>query len=366
MTAPPPETAAVPVSQTMKSALARLTKGDALTAAEVEAVFAPMMDGAADALQISALLALLAMRPATVEELFGVATVMRRHVLPIAAPENVIDTCGTGGVGSQLFNVSTTSAIVAAACGVPVAKHGNRGFTSVSGSSNFLEALGVTLQVDPDAQARSLREANICFAFAALHHPAMRHVAHVRQALGFATIFNLMGPLTNPAGARRQLVGAGSRQLAETLLQTLVRLGAVRVMVVSGADNNGRPICELSTAGPTDVALYDDGEIKTFRLMPDDVGLEMADIAALTVDGPVASAEMARGVLAGQKGPARDIVLLNSGAALWVGALADNIGQGAQKAAAAIDSGAAAETLHKWITISGGGDAPAAKSVTGL
>ncbi len=241
----------------MKELLGQLIHGTSLTSVQAESAFTDILEGTADPIQTASLLTLLAAREPTVEELCGAATVMRRHAVAIDAPENVIDTCGTGGNGSTFFNVSTTAAIVAAAAGVPVAKHGNRSITSRSGSSDVLRELGVNIETTPEQGARCLRECNICFAFAPRHHPAMRHVAAIRQALGIPTIFNLLGPLTNPAGARRQFVGTRSPALADKLLEVLVRLGAKRTMVVCGSDPHRGALCDISITGPTHVAEYD-------------------------------------------------------------------------------------------------------------
>src|SRR4051812_31920002 len=267
----------------MKELLAQLIHGTPLTFDQAQSAFTDIMDGATDPAQTASLLTLLAARGGgepTVEELQGAATVMRRHVIAIDAPENVIDTCGTGGVGSSLFNVSTTVAIVAAAAGVPVAKHGNRSITSRSGSSDVLRALGVNIETTPEQEANCLKIANICFAFAPRHHPAMRHVASIRQALGFSTIFNLLGPLTNPAGARRQVVGTRSAALADKLLAVLVRLGTQRTLVVAGPDPTLGPLCDISVTGPTHIAQYaaagaDESAISHFSLPPADLGIPL-------------------------------------------------------------------------------------------
>ncbi len=294
----------------------------------------------------------MAVRLATVDELEGLAQAMRKYVVPIPAPANVIDTCGTGGVGSRIFNVSTAAAIVAAACGAPVAKHGNRSVTSTSGSADVLRVLGVNIEAAPEVQARSLKEAGICFAFAPKHHPAMRYVAEVRKELGFSTTFNLVGPLTNPAGAKRQLIGVGDKVLVPRMLQVLCRLGAKRAMVVCGTDPSGTTLCELSIAGETYVSLFTGSEVREFTLGPDDVGLNASPLSGLQVDSAEESAEIICGILAGQKGGARDIVLLNAGAALWVAETVGNIREGIVRAAAAIDAGQAARTLAKLAEIS--------------
>ena len=347
----------------MKELLAQLIHGTPLTFAQAQSVFTDIMDGTADPAQLASLLTLLAAREPTVEELQGAATVMRRHVVAIDAPDDVIDTCSTGGTGSVFFNISTTVALVAAAAGVPVAKHGNRSITSRSGSSDVLRALGVNIETTPEQEARCLREANICFAFAPRHHPAMRHVAPVRQALGFATIFNLLGPLTNPAGARRQVIGTRTPALADKLLDVLIRQGVQRAMVVCGRDALSGVICDISVTGPSRIAQFDAGageadagNVRQYDVTPADLGLRQFESSDdLVIRSPEHSAEKIRAIL-GRKpdgmGAAREVVLANAAAALWVGGAADNLAEGAKKAAAAIDSGAAEETLRKLIALS--------------
>ncbi len=356
----------------MKDILAQLRGGKSLSAEQAEGVFARIMAGEAasgdsgggiDPAQVGALLTLLAVREPTVEELIGVSQVMRRHVVRIPVPEEmagrVIDTCGTGGVGSRIFNVSTTAALVAAACGVPVAKHGNRSITSRSGSSDVLRLLGVTVETTPEVEARCLREAGICFAFAPKHHPAMRHVAGIRQALGFATIFNLVGPLTNPAGARRQLVGVKSPELANKVLAVLVELGAERALVVNGraqgTDSAAEAaLCELSISGPTYVVGFDGKQGLKYTLTPEDVGLRTQGMEEMEIESAAESAALVRDVLEGRPGPARDIVLLNAAGALWVGGKVEELKDGVRLAAEAIGSGAARRVLERLAAVSRG------------
>lgn len=333
----------------MKTHLAKLLEGQCLTTAEAKSAFAQIMEGHGDPAQVGALLALLAIREPSVEELVGVAQVMREKVVPISAPEGVIDTCGTGGLGSRIFNVSTTAALVAAACGVPVAKHGNRSVTSRSGSSDVVRLLGVNVEASPEIEAKCLREANICFAFAPKHHPAMRHVAAIRQALGFATIFNLIGPLTNPAGARRQLVGVKSPRLADKVLAVLVKLGAQRAMVVNGRDIGQGGLCELSISGPTYVASFDGKQTRQAEIQPEEAGLHPHPMAELEIATPEESAELVRSVLKGERardGGPREIVLLNAAGALWVAGKAETLAAGVMLAAQAIDSGGAMRALE--------------------
>jgi len=351
----------------MKDLLAQLIRGTPLTCAQAESAFTDIMDGTADPVHTAGLLSLLAAREPTVEELHGAATVMRRHVIAIDAPEDVIDTCGTGGTGSPLFNISTTVALVVAAAGVPVAKHGNRSITSRSGSSDVLRVLGVNIETTPAQAARCLKEAGICFAFAPRHHPAMRHVAPIRQALGFATIFNLLGPLTNPAGACRQVVGTRSAALADKLLDVLVRLGARRAIVVSGSDPHMGSLCDISVTGPTHVADYDGvlddsfgdaggggGVTRRYTLTPEELGLRSyANSDELVIRSPEDSARLIRALLARQLGgAAREIVLANAAAALWVGGGAATLKAGVTRAAEALDSGAAEKTLARLVALS--------------
>ena len=336
----------------MKDILARLAAGQTLSEDQACGAIEQIMAGHAQTAQIGAFLAMLATREPTVEELVGAARVMRKMAVRVAAPDMVIDTCGAGGTGSRLFNISTTAAIVAAACGVPVAKHGNKAVTSRSGSSDVLGELGVRVDAAPEAQAACLAAAGICFCFAPLHHPAMANVGQVRQALGFATIFNLMGPLTNPAGARRQLAGVPRLGLVDKMLQVLVRLGALRAIVVCGTDPQEGNLCELSIGGTSRVGMYDGGELRSFDLEPKDVGLKSTSMQTCRVNSAAESAQIVRDVLAGKKGPPRDLVLLNAGAALWVGQKAESIREGLRIAAKAIDSGRASQTLDLLVTTS--------------
>ncbi len=342
----------------MKDVLARLAAGQTLTEDQTRDAIEQIMSGNALPAQIAAFLALLTARQPTVDELVGAAQVMRNMAVRVAAPDMVIDTCGAGGAGSRLFNVSTTAAIVAAACGVPVAKHGNKAFTSRSGSSDVLAELGVRVDAQPQTQAACLAGAGICFCFAPRHHPATANVSQVRQQLGFTTIFNLMGPLTNPAGARRQLAGVPRIPLVDKMLQVLVRLGSVRAIVVCGTDPDEGFLCEISIGGPSRIGMYDGGELRSFDLEPKDVGLKAVSMEACRVTSAADSAKIVRDVLNGKKGPPRDLVLINAGAALWVGQKADSIRDGLRIAAKAIDTGRATQTLEKLIFVSNGHPSP--------
>lgn len=340
----------------MKHLLHQLLHHTPLTAEQSESAFASIMDGLADPFQTASLLTLLALREPTADELFGAALVMRRHVVAIDAPDNVIDTCGTGGVHSHFFNISTAAAIVAAACGVPVAKHGNRSFTSRSGSSDVLRALGVNIDTTPEQQAACLREANICFAFAPKHHPAMKHAAAIRQALGFSTLFNLLGPLTNPAGARRQVIGTRSPELANKILDVLIRLGVDRALVLSGTDSHAGPLCEISITGATHIAQFDAVTGTThYSISPADLHLPSYDNSdSLSITSAEESARLIQSLFDGNVThlAARHIVIANSAAALWVGGAVDTLPEGTKRATAAIDFGAARATLETLIASS--------------
>jgi anthranilate phosphoribosyltransferase len=293
--------------------------------------------------EIGLLLTALAAKGETVDEVAGAAMAMRRHMTPIRSRHaEVLDTCGTGGGGSKMFNVSTTAAIVAAAAGVPVAKHGNRSITSRSGSADVLAELGVNINASVAQVEACLNELGICFCFAPLMHPSMKHVAAVRKRLGIRTIFNILGPLVNPAGACYQLLGAGRPELRPLLAGAMARLGTKRTLVVSGQDGLG----DVTLTGITNVTEVTAAGTREFTWQPEDFGLERRSLDSLSVDGPQASAAVIRGVLAGQRGPARDTVILNAAAGLTAAGLTTEPKSAAIVAAAAIDTGAA-ETLLK-------------------
>ncbi len=294
------------------------------------------------------MLAALATKGETVEEIAGAAQAMRDKVTPIHCETDCIDTCGTGGDGISTFNVSTTAAIIAAAAGATVAKHGNRTNTRASGSAEVLAALGVNIEADVAVVEQCLRETRIAFLFAVKLHPAMKHAAPVRKALGIRTIFNLLGPLTNPAGAARQVVGVPQAELTETLAEVFRQLGAIRAMVVHGMDG----LCDLTISGPTKVSELSEGSVSTYLITPEDAGLPRGRLEDLTVDSPEASAEAVRAILDGREGPQRDHALLNAAAAILVAGLAGDLKSAAAKAAEAIDSGAARDVLQRWCQVS--------------
>lgn len=331
----------------LKPVLGRLAAGTTLTQDEAEAAFDIIMSGDATPAQMGAFLMALRIRGETVDEITGAARIMRAKALRIEAPPDAIDTCGTGGDASGTYNISTGAALVAAACGVPVAKHGNRALSSRAGSSDVLGALGVNLDADIGSVQRALWEIGICFLMAPRHHGAMRHVAGARVELGTRTIFNLLGPLSNPAGARRQLMGVFARHWVEPLAHVLANLGTERAWIVHGSDG----LDELTTTGPSFVAELRDGEVRSFELLPEDAGLRRARPEELKGGDPEVNAAAMRAMLAGQAGPFRDVVLLNSAAALLVAGRADDLRAGVALAADAIDSGRARQVLDELVRI---------------
>jgi len=331
----------------LRGLLAEVATGRPLTMEEARHAFDIMMSGDATPAQMGALLMGLRVRGETVDELTGGALAMRAKMVKVSAPEDAIDTCGTGGDASGTYNVSTAAGLVIAACGVPVAKHGNRALSSRSGSADVLRALGVDIDAEVDVVERAIREAGIGFMMAPRHHGAMRHVAGPRVELGFRTIFNLLGPLSNPASTRRQLMGVFAEQWVEPLARVLGRLGVARAWVVHGADG----LDELSTTGPSKVAALADGKVETFEVTPEAAGLARTTLDALRGGDAETNATALRAVLDGVPGPYRDIVLLNSAAALVVAGLAEDLGGGVAHAAEAIDSGNAKRVLSALIEI---------------
>lgn len=328
-----------------RSLLAHLAAGETLTESQSERAFEIMMSGDATPSQMGAFLMALRVRGETVEEITGAARVMRAKALRVAAPPDAIDTCGTGGDASGTFNISTAAALVVAGCGVPVAKHGNRALSSKTGSAEVLSALGVNIDADMTVVEKSLRDPGIGFLMAPRHHGAMRHVAGTRVELGTRTIFNLLGPLANPAGARRQLLGVFSRQWVEAQAHVLANLGSERAWVVHGSDG----LDELTTTGKSYVAELRGGVVRTFEIEPEDAGLPRATPEALKGGEAAVNATAIRRLLEGEPGPFRDIVLLNSAAALIVADRADGLREGVELAAESIDSGKARNTLFNLI-----------------
>ena len=327
----------------------KLTRREDLTVDEASAAMAEVMEGRAAPAHIAGFLIGLAMKGERPAEIVGLARTMRARAVRMSKrPEAVFDTCGTGGDRAGTFNISSCAAIVVAACGVRVAKHGNRSVSSRSGSADVFEALGVRVTATPAVVERCLAEAGIGFFFAPTFHPSMRHAAQARRELGVRTAFNLLGPLTNPAGATRQLVGVPRPEFTELLARALMGLGSERAWVVHGADG----IDEISTTGYTKVSECRNGSVNTFYLHPADVGVPKAAADALKGGDAHENAAIIEGVLAGGRGPARDIVLLNAGAALFIAGAASSVEDGIARASQALDRGEAKRTLERMVALS--------------
>lgn len=336
--------------QRFRQLVGKVATGAPLSFDEAREAFAIMMSGDATPAQIGGFLIGLRVRGETVDEIHAGATVLRERMRRIRAPQNAIDTCGTGGDAAGTYNISTAAALVVAAAGVPVAKHGNRGLSSRSGSSDVLQALGVDIDAPFERIEQAIEEAGIGFMMAPRHHGAMRHVAGPRVELGTRTIFNLLGPLANPAGVRRQVMGVFAAEWIEPLARVLGMLGAERAWVVHGRDG----LDELSISGPTAVAEWTGSEVRLFEVVPEDAGLARSRLEDLKGGDPTHNAEAIRAVLAGVKGPFRDAVLLAAAAALVVAGKVGDLREGAMLAAEAIDSGRAERVLEKLIRITAG------------
>jgi len=328
------------MSDAFKPLLAKLADGATLNEEDAEQFFAACLRGEPTPAQVAAAVTAIRLRGETVNEIAACARAMRAAAIHLDHPYDVIDVCGTGGDGLHTLNISTAVGFVAAGGGLKVAKHGNRAITSKSGTADVLAALGVNIEATLEQQRRALDEAGICFLFAQAHHGAMRHVSPIRQQLGFRTIFNLLGPLSNPAGARRQVVGVPSLRFVEPIARALGQLGAIRAWSVHGAG-----LDELTTTGETEVAEWRDGHVTLFRITPEAVGLPRAALADITGGAPEYNARALAELLDGAKGPYRDIVLLNAAAAFLVADKAETLSDGIGLAAQAIDSGAARRAL---------------------
>ncbi len=334
----------------LKSYIAKAANGEPLTQDEARAAFDVMMSGEATPSQIGGFLMALRVRGETVPEIAGAVSTMRAKMLPVEAPADAIDIVGTGGDASGSYNVSTCAAFIVAGAGVPVAKHGNRALSSKSGAADTLAALGINIEAGPETIAACIREAGLGFMFAPAHHSAMRHVGPSRVELGTRTMFNLLGPLSNPAGVKRQLVGVFAPQWVEPLAHVLNDLGSEVVWVV-----HGDGLDEMTTTGPTSVAELRDGKVRTFEVTPDDAGLATATPADLKGGDAEHNAKALKAVLEGAAGPYRDISVLNAAGALIVAGKAEDLKEGAQLAADAIDSGAARAALDKLVAVSNAG-----------
>lgn len=324
----------------VKSLLAALVDGKVLSDADAHAFFAACLRGEPTPAQVAAAVTALRIRGETVGEIAAFATAMREAAVTLEHPWDVIDTCGTGGDGQHTFNISTAAALVLAGAGLKVAKHGNRALSSKSGSSDVLSVLGVNLQASQKQQLRALESAGIAFLFAPAYHGAMRHVGPVRAEIGFRTVFNLLGPLSNPARARRQVMGVYDPRLLEPLAEVLGRLGAVRAWTV-----HGQGLDELTTTGPTEVAEWKNGAVRRFAVTPEEAGLPRASLDAIRGGDAETNAAALKALLDGQAGAYRDIVLLNAAAALVVADRAETLADGAALAAAVIDDGRASQAL---------------------
>ncbi len=331
-----------------KALIAKAATGASLSREEAARGFDRMMSGEATPSQMGGLLMALRVRGETVEEITGAVTVMREKMLRVAAPPEAIDVVGTGGDASGSYNISTCAAFIVAGAGVPVAKHGNRALSSRSGAADVLSALGVKIELAPEGVARCISEAGIGFMFAPAHHPAMKNVGPTRVELGTRTIFNLLGPLSNPAGVKRQMVGVFSRQWIEPLAQVLKNLGSEAAWVVHGSDG----LDEITIAGPSYVAALEAGKVRTFEVTPEDVGLKRAKPEALRGADAQHNANALLDVLKGKKGPYRDVALLNAAAGLIVAGRARDLKQGVALAQKSLDTGEAEGRLDRLIAVS--------------
>ena len=327
-------------------AIIKLSKKQDLAYAEAEAVMDEIMSGQATPVQMSAYLTALALKGETIDEITASAAGMRAHCIKLLHNLDVLEIVGTGGDGSNSFNISTTSSLVIAAGGVPVAKHGNRAASSKSGAADVLEALGVKITLTPERSAEILKKINICFLFAQNYHIAMKYVAPIRKELGIRTVFNILGPLSNPAGANMELMGVYDQSLVEPLAQVMANLGVNRGMVVYGQDS----LDEISMCAPTSVCEIRDGKFTSYEITPEQFGYERCEKGALTGGTPAENAEITKAILKGEeKGPKRQAVCLNAGAALYIAGKAASIEEGVKLAESLIDSGAALKKLEEFV-----------------
>ena len=330
----------------IKETIIKLSKKQDLAYAEAEAVMDEIMSGQATPVQMSAYLTALALKGETIDEITASAAGMRAHCIKLLHNLDVLEIVGTGGDGSNSFNISTTSSLVIAAGGVPVAKHGNRAASSKSGAADVLEALGVKITLTPERSAEILKKINICFLFAQNYHIAMKYVAPIRKELGIRTVFNILGPVSNPAGANMELMGVYDQSLVEPLAQVMANLGVNRGMVVYGQDS----LDEISMCAPTSVCEIRDGKFTSYEITPEQFGYERCEKGALTGGTPAENAEITKAILKGEeKGPKRQAVCLNAGAALYIAGKAASIEEGVKLAESLIDSGAALKKLEEFV-----------------
>ncbi|MBW2147039.1 MAG: anthranilate phosphoribosyltransferase [Deltaproteobacteria bacterium] len=336
----------------IQQAVGKVVEGQNLSEEEMMGVMDQIMEGECTPAQIGALLVALRIKGETVEEIVGAVRVMRKkatriHIAAFPEGRGLVDTCGTGGDGKGTFNVSTTAALVAAGAGVPIAKHGNRSVSSTCGSADVLEALGLKLDVSPEGIQRCIEEVGIGFLFAPLLHGAMKHAIGPRREIGIRTLFNILGPLTNPAGATGQVLGVFRPQLAEPMAEVLGRLGSNRVFVVHGGDGTD----EMTLTGPTHIAELHDGEVTNYQVVPEQFGLRSCSIEDIKGGNPQENALIVRQILDGQQGPRRDVTLFNAAAAIVAGGVANDLWEGLDRARASIDSGAARDRLHRLVSL---------------
>ncbi|MFB9950818.1 anthranilate phosphoribosyltransferase [Rhizobium puerariae] len=331
----------------LKPLIAKVANGESLTREEAQGAFDILMSGEATPSQIGGFLMALRVRGETVAEITGAVATMRAKMLPVVAPADAVDIVGTGGDGAGTYNISTLASLIAAGAGIPVAKHGNRALSSKSGTADALSALGVNLEIGPEHIARCIREAGIGFMFASMHHAAMRHVGPSRVELGTRTIFNLLGPLSNPAGARRQLLGVFAPKWLEPIAEVLRDLGSETVWVV-----HGDGLDEITTTGITQVTALENGRIRSFELTPMDFGVQPATLAELKGGDGIANAAALRAVLGGAKNAYRDIALCNAAASLVVAGKAETIADGMKLATRSLESGEAAAALDRLVAVS--------------
>ena len=331
----------------IKEAILKLAKKEDLTYEMAEAVMNEIMSGEATPVQMSAYLTALSIKGETIDEITASAAGMRAHCIKLLHNMDVLEIVGTGGDGSNSFNISTTLSLVIAAAGVPVAKHGNRAASSKSGAADVLEALGVNISIPPEKSAQLLKDISICFLFAQNYHVAMKYVAPIRKELGIRTVFNILGPLSNPAGANMELMGVYDESLVEPLAQVMAKLGVSRGMVVYGKDS----LDEISMCAPTAVCEIKDGWFQSYELTPEQFGYERCDKSQLTGGSPQENAEITKAILEGrEKGAKRQAVCLNAGAALYITGKAETIEQGVRMAESLIDDGSALRKLEEFIT----------------
>lgn len=332
----------------IREAISLIVENINLSEAEMAECMKEIMEGKATDAQVGSFLTALRIKGETIEEITAAAKIMREKATTINAPEGVIDTCGTGGDMSHTFNISTATAIVVASIGIPVAKHGSRSVSSRSGSADVLEALGMKIDLPPDKVERCLKETGFGFLFAPLFHPAMKYAIGPRREIGIRTVFNILGPLSNPAGAKRQVLGVFADRLTEPLAQVLGNLGAEDAMVVHGEDG----LDEITISNETRISRFKDGKVETFYVTPEDFGLERADVKELVGGDKDDNARILLQILRGEKGPKRDIVLINSAAALAVAGKVENFKEAVAIAAEAIDSGKAMKKLEEIVRVS--------------